>query len=232
MQFVEIIIKHHPNDSAMKSTMHLLKNTARMLAIIDRSTPSIIHLMNVWVESHQTFLGSGEVLGVRHLGSKLSILLQEISEGEKDDWDNLSSRASRERQEILEVQAQGNKRNSCHLLNKRQSSIRKENNGNHLFELSTTSWSAWICPAVSIFLLLISRYWPRTSLRKTLSLLHNNTSCHKTEANVVQVEGTGRKFHPNKKGTETLISLPLRVKQYSKTPWPRHFLFLPTVVFF
>lgn len=53
--------------------------------------------MNVRVESYQTFLGSGEVLGVRHLGSKLSILLQEISEGEKDDWDNLSSRASRER---------------------------------------------------------------------------------------------------------------------------------------
>lgn len=109
----------------MKSTMHLLKNTARMLAIIDWSTRSIIHLMNVWVERYQTFLGSGEVLGVRHLGSKLSILLQEISEGEKDDGDNLSSQASRERQEILEVQAQGNKRNSCLLLNKRQSSEKR-----------------------------------------------------------------------------------------------------------
>lgn len=69
----------------------------------------------------QTFLGSGEVLGVRHLGSKLSILLQTNDRMRKmiaksfPDW---KLGASREQQEILEMQAQGNKRNSCLLLNK------------------------------------------------------------------------------------------------------------------
>ena len=80
--------------------------------------------MSEQIVSYQTFLGGGEVLGVRHLGSKLSVLLQKSERTKKiisaKSFPEWKLGASQEQQEILEVQAQGNKRTSCLLLDKWQ----------------------------------------------------------------------------------------------------------------
>lgn len=85
--------------------------------------------------------------------------------------------ASQEQEEILEVQAQGNERNSCLLLNKRQWSIKIKNNGFWwestnicLFLVSNIFyWAAW---KDTYFLLLRQGFvfWPAVYLKETSGL--------------------------------------------------------------
>lgn len=71
-------------------------------AVVYFSTTSLTKAL-----SNHTFLGGGEVLGVRHFGSKLSILLQNMKSVRKRTAKSFLC-GNLEQQEILEVQAKGN----------------------------------------------------------------------------------------------------------------------------
>lgn len=64
------------------------------------------------IRKHQTFLGSGEIFGVCHLGSQASVLLQKKRKEDSLAAHKTSEEENKRRQDTEKVQAQRNKRKS------------------------------------------------------------------------------------------------------------------------